>query len=244
MESRKSGFAHAGSSDEPHFSPISRIEATDNLRSPSAAMNRWNATDGSSAAFLTPLNRSHRPVNRSRPRIGEKWGPGLHGRPMAIAERASPHVRGLSPHPVLGMIVGAGLLAAAGPPESCAQTVATERFLSSPLELVAPGRTLTVIVPSREAEIRHLGAGGSLDTSRFYRELVRRFAEQHFLDDRLGGGGALGRARSRPGRGAGATSSPPTSPSPSSARRRSPSPFPPIAPASTSWCARAIGSSP
>ena len=101
---------------------------------------------------------------------------------MAMAERASPQVRGLSLHPVLGMIVGAGLLAAAGPPESRAQTEATERFPSSPLELVAPGRTLTVIVPSREAEIRRLGASGFLDSSRFYRDLVRRFAEQHFLE--------------------------------------------------------------
>ena len=99
-----------------------------------------------------------------------------------MAERASPQIRGLSLNPVLGMIVGAGLLAAAGPPESRAQTEAAERFPSSPLELVAPGRTLTVIVPSREAEIRHLGAGGFLDSSRFYRDLVRRFAEQHFLE--------------------------------------------------------------
>ena len=96
-----------------------------------------------------------------------------------MAERASPQVRGLSLHPVLGMIVGAGLLAAAGPPESRAQT---ERLLSSPLELVASGRTLTVIVPSREAEIRHVGADGSIDSSRLYRDLVRRFAEQHFLE--------------------------------------------------------------
>ena len=99
-----------------------------------------------------------------------------------MAERASPQVRGLSLHPVVGMIVGAGLLAAAGPPESRAQTEVTERFPSSPLELIAPGRTLTVIVPSREAEIRHLGPGGFLDSSRFYRDLVRRFAEQHFLE--------------------------------------------------------------
>ena len=101
---------------------------------------------------------------------------------MVIAERVSPQIPGFSVHPVLGMIVGAGLLAAAGSPEARAQAGSTERFLSSPLELVAPGRTLTVIVPSRKAGIHHIGAGGSPDSSRFYRDLVRRFAEQHFLD--------------------------------------------------------------
>ena len=82
------------------------------------------------------------------------------------------------------MIVGAGLLAAAGSPESRAQADAAQRLLnsSSPLELVAPGRTLTVIVPSRKAQIRRAGVGGYLDSSRFYRDLVRRFAERHFLE--------------------------------------------------------------
>ena len=47
---------------------------------------------------------------------------------------------------------------------------------NSPFELIAPGRTLTVIVPSREAEIHHAGA------SRLHRDLIRRFAEQHYLD--------------------------------------------------------------
>ena len=100
---------------------------------------------------------------------------------MATAERASPPIRDHSPHPVLGMLVGAGLLAAAGTPESHAQSEAALDLSRSPLELVAPGRILTVIVPSREAEIRHVGAVGSLDSSRLYRDIVRRFAEQHFL---------------------------------------------------------------
>ena len=52
----------------------------------------------------------------------------------------------------------------------------------SPFELIAPGRTLTVIVPSRDAEIRHTGAGIPTELSQHHRVLIRRFAEQHFLD--------------------------------------------------------------
>ena len=83
--------------------------------------------------------------------------------------------------PLLAMFVG-GLLVIAGPPDAHAQQEVAEKSADSPLELIAPGRTLTVIVPSREAEARHTGNGIPLDSSQFHRVLVRRFAEQHFLD--------------------------------------------------------------
>ena len=51
---------------------------------------------------------------------------------------------------------------------------------NSPFELIAPGRTLTVIVPSREAETHH--AGVPAGASRLHRDLIRRFAEEHYLD--------------------------------------------------------------
>ena len=82
--------------------------------------------------------------------------------------------------PRLAVLLGAGLLAAGGPPDSQAQMETVGKSSNSPFELIAPGRTLTVIVPSREAEIRH--AGAPADASRLHRDLVRRFAEQHYLD--------------------------------------------------------------
>ncbi|MDD9980718.1 MAG: transporter substrate-binding domain-containing protein [Gammaproteobacteria bacterium] len=84
--------------------------------------------------------------------------------------------------PLLAMIVGAGLLAVGTPPETRAQSEVVGKPPDTPFELIAPGRVLTVIVPSREAEIRHAGPGVPLDSSQFHRVLVRRFAEQHFLD--------------------------------------------------------------
>ena len=84
--------------------------------------------------------------------------------------------------PLLAMLVGAGLLAAGTPPESHAQSDVAGKSSDTPFELIAPGRVLTVIVPNREAELRHAGAGIPLDSSQFHRVLVRRFAEQHFLD--------------------------------------------------------------
>ena len=53
----------------------------------------------------------------------------------------------------------------------------------SPLELLAPGRVLTVIVPRRNAGMHHFRTTDSpLDSTDDHRELVRRFAEEHFLD--------------------------------------------------------------
>ena len=53
----------------------------------------------------------------------------------------------------------------------------------SPLELLAPGRVLTVIVPRRNAGMHHFRTTDSpLDSADDHRELVRRFAEEHFLD--------------------------------------------------------------
>ena len=103
---------------------------------------------------------------------------------MTRAERTSPHVGVHSLPSLLGVLVGAGLLAAVGPPESRAQLATPEASSDSPLELISPGRTLTVIIPSRDAEIRHVGANGPFDSSRLHRELATRFAEQHFLDIR------------------------------------------------------------
>ena len=80
------------------------------------------------------------------------------------------------------MLVGAGLLAVGTPPETHAQPEASGTSSDTPFELLAPGRVLTVIVPSRDAEFRHAGTDVPLDSSQFHRVLIRRFAEQHFLD--------------------------------------------------------------
>ena len=81
----------------------------------------------------------------------------------------------------LAFLLGAGLLAAGGPPGLHAQMETVGKSSDSPLELIAPGRTLTVIVPSHDAEVQH--AGGVLaDSSQLHRDLIRRFAEQHYLD--------------------------------------------------------------
>ena len=103
---------------------------------------------------------------------------------MTRAERTSPHIGVHSVPSLLGVLVGAGLLAAVSPSESRARIETAGTSSDTPLELISPGRTLTVIVPSRAAAIRHAGADASLDASQFYRELVSRFAEQHFLDIR------------------------------------------------------------
>lgn len=81
----------------------------------------------------------------------------------------------------LAALFGAALVMAVGPGGPRAQVEAPGRFASSPLELIAPGRTLTVIVPDREAESRHEG-GDAAAADRFRRALVRRFAERHYLD--------------------------------------------------------------
>ena len=101
---------------------------------------------------------------------------------MRGAEHTSPRPRVESMPPLLAMIVGAGLLAVGTPPETRAQSEVVGKPPYTPFELIAPGRVLTVIVPSREAEIRHAGPGVRLDSSQFHRVLIRRFAEQHFLD--------------------------------------------------------------
>ena len=101
---------------------------------------------------------------------------------MRGVERTSPRIRVDSMPPLLAMLIGAGLLVVAGPPDAHAQQEAVGKSSDSPLELIAPGRTLTVIVPSRKAEARHAGGALPLDSSQFHRVLVRRFAEQHFLD--------------------------------------------------------------
>ena len=149
---------------------------------------------------------------------------------FAISRRLMP--------PGLAVLLSAGLLAVGGSPELHAQRETVGKSSDSPFELIAPGRTLTVIVPNREAEIRHAGGSVPSESSQIHRVLIRRFAEQHYLDvdwvqvdnwdalvpSLIAGKGDLSRR---------------TSPSPSRARRRSPLPFPPIALASTSWCARA-----
>ena len=101
---------------------------------------------------------------------------------MRAAERTSPRPRVASMPPLLAMLVGAGLVAVGTAPETHAHDAAVEQPSETPFELIAPGRVLTVIVPSREAEILHAGTGIPLDSSQFHRVLIRRFAEQHFLD--------------------------------------------------------------
>lgn len=102
--------------------------------------------------------------------------------PIRRVQRSSPQIRAQPLPSLLGMLVGAGMLAAASPSDSRAQVDTAGKSSDSPLELIAPGRTLTVIVPRREAAVRHLGPGYPRDSSQFNRELIQRFAEQHFLD--------------------------------------------------------------
>ena len=80
------------------------------------------------------------------------------------------------------VLLGAGLLAVVDSPQPHAHTDAVAAPSSTPFELIAPGRTLTVIVPSREAEVRHADTGVPPDASQLHRVLIRRFAEEHFLD--------------------------------------------------------------
>ena len=80
-------------------------------------------------------------------------------------------------------LLGAGLLAAVVPAGAGAQESAAVGQSGSPLELLAPGRVLTVIVPRRPAGMPHSRvAGKSLDSTDHHRELVQRFAEENFLD--------------------------------------------------------------
>ena len=101
---------------------------------------------------------------------------------MREAVRTSPRCRVRSIPPRLAMLLGAGLLTAGGPPGAHAQIETVEKSSDSPLELIAPGRTLTVIVPSREAEIAHAADSVPPDSSHLHRDLILRFAEQHYLD--------------------------------------------------------------
>ena len=78
--------------------------------------------------------------------------------------------------------LGVGVLAVVNPIESTAQPEPVGGSSYSPYELIAPGRTLTVIVPSRDAELRHTGADIPPVSSHVPRVLVRQFAEQHYLD--------------------------------------------------------------
>ena len=80
------------------------------------------------------------------------------------------------------MLAGGLLAVAAAPPDALAEQELAGQSTAPPFELIAPGRALTVIVPSREAEARHTGNGAPPDSSRLHRDLVRRFAERHFLD--------------------------------------------------------------
>ena len=100
---------------------------------------------------------------------------------MIEVGRTSLRVQADSMPPRLAMLLGAGLLAVGCPPESHGQMEMVGKSSSSPLELIAPGRTLTVIVPSREAETRHAGTTVPLDSSQLHRVLIRRFAEEHYL---------------------------------------------------------------
>ena len=103
---------------------------------------------------------------------------------MTRPQPSSPQVRVQSLPSLLGVLVGAGLLAVVGPSELHARIESGGPSPDSPLELIASGRILTVIVPSRDAEIRHIGTNVPVDSSQHYRELVNHFAEQHYLDVR------------------------------------------------------------
>ena len=91
----------------------------------------------------------------------------------------SPRSRAGAPFPRLAVLFGAAILGAAGPTGPRAQAEAPGSFAHSPLELIAPGRTLTVIAPSRDAQSCH---GDAAAAGRFHRALVHRFAERHYLD--------------------------------------------------------------
>ena len=82
----------------------------------------------------------------------------------------------------MAMLLGAGLLAAGSPLDVRAQEEVAERSTSSPLELIAPGRTLTVIVPVDFTEGHHPAIRAGDADAHAPRELVRRFAEEHYLD--------------------------------------------------------------
>ena len=101
---------------------------------------------------------------------------------MREAERTTAWYRDAFMPQRLAVLLGAGLLAASSSPGPLAQTEAVASASDSPMELVAPGRVLTVIVPSREAELRHAGTSVPPESSHLHRMLVRRFAEQHYLD--------------------------------------------------------------
>ena len=99
---------------------------------------------------------------------------------MRRAERTSSRFHVDFALPRIAVLLGVGLLAVGGPIESCAQTETVGKSSGSPLELIAPGRTLTVIVPSRKAELHHPDA--AIESSRYDRTLIQRFAEEHYLD--------------------------------------------------------------
>ena len=80
-------------------------------------------------------------------------------------------------------LVGAGLLAVATPIGAGAQEAVATNPSGSPLELIAPGRVLTVIVPRRNGAAHHSSiADGAEESIGRHRELVQQFAEEHFLD--------------------------------------------------------------
>ena len=82
------------------------------------------------------------------------------------------------------MLLGAGLLATGGPLDTSAHDEVAETSSGSPLELIAPGRTLTVIVPGRVTGGLRAGIGSNdvNGSPHSHRALVRRFADEHFLD--------------------------------------------------------------
>ena len=101
---------------------------------------------------------------------------------MSEAERPSVRFRVAFTPAWLVMVFGAGLLVAGHPIESGADVEPPGTPSDFPFELIAPGRTLTVIVPGRDAALHHAGIGFLPEPSRLHRDLVRRFAEQHYLD--------------------------------------------------------------
>ena len=101
---------------------------------------------------------------------------------MRRTERISSLLRFRSTRLRIAILLSVGVLVVVGSIESPAQS---ETYGKSPVfsyELVAPGRTLTVIVPSRDAELRHTGADIPPASSHVPRVLVRQFADQHYLN--------------------------------------------------------------